>query len=164
MARWLHRAVAEPVARYAGAITLSLSQDVAGCIALDNGAVTLRRILLPIDQVPHLQAAVDAAIGLAHTLGCPEVACTLVYVGATGNMPTVDEPCHAGWIWDRRVRRGEVGEQILDVSTAGAADLIVLTTQDTWVFSMPSTGVPPNPSCVAPGVLSWPFRPFRREV
>ena len=62
-------------------------------------------------------------------LGCPEVAFTLVYVGATGGMPAVDEPRHAGWTWDRTVRRGEVVEQILDVGTAGAADLIVLTTQ-----------------------------------
>ena len=43
MARWLHRAVAEPVARYAGAMTLFLPQDVAGFIALDNGTVTLQR-------------------------------------------------------------------------------------------------------------------------
>src|SRR4029453_15315242 len=39
MARWLHRAVAEPVARYAGAMTLFLPHDVVGFIALDNGAV-----------------------------------------------------------------------------------------------------------------------------
>ena len=129
MARWLHRAVAEPVARYAGAMTLFLPQDVVGFIALDNGAVTLQRILIPIDQVPHPQTAVDAAAGLARTLGCPEVSFTLVHVGATGEMPAVDEPRHAGWTWDRTVRRGEVVEQILDVGTAGAADLIVLTTQ-----------------------------------
>ena len=41
----------------------------------------------------------------------------------------MDEPRHAGWTWDRTVRRGEVVEQILAVGTAGAADLIVLTTQ-----------------------------------
>ena len=129
MARWLHRAVAEPVARYAGAMTLFLPQDVVGFIALDNGAVTLQRILIPIDQVPHPQTAVDAAAGLARTLGCPEVSFTLMHVGATGEMPAVDEPRHVGWTWDRTVRRGEVVEQILDVGTAGAADLIVLTTQ-----------------------------------
>jgi len=102
----MHRAVAEPVARYAGAMPLFLPQDVAGFIALDNGAVTLRRILIPIDQVPYPHAAVNAAAGLTRTLGCPEVACTLLHVGATGNMPTVDEPRHAGWTWDRTVRRG----------------------------------------------------------
>ena len=129
LVRWLHRAVAEPVARYAGAITLFLSQDVAGCIALDNGTVTLRRILIPMAQVPRPHAAVEVAAGLARTLGCPEVAFTLVHVGAPGEMPAVHEPRHAGWTWDRVVRRGDVVEQILDVSTAGAADLMVLTPQ-----------------------------------
>ena len=41
MARWLHRAVAEPVARYAGAMTLFLPQGAAGFIALDNGTVAV---------------------------------------------------------------------------------------------------------------------------
>ena len=36
---------------------------------------------------------------------------------------------HAGWTWDRVVRRGEVVEQMLDVGTACSADFIVLTTQ-----------------------------------
>src|SRR5262249_25227596 len=107
----------------------SLPQDVAGFIALDNGAVTLRRVLIPIDQVPRPHAAVEVAPGLARTLGCPEVACTLVHVGAPGEMPAVHEPRHAGWPWDRVVRRGEVVEQMLDVGTACSADLIILTTQ-----------------------------------
>jgi nucleotide-binding universal stress UspA family protein len=129
MARWLHRAVAEPVARRAGTMTLFIPQVVAGFIALDDGAVTLRRMLIPIDQVPHPQAAVAVAAGLARTLGRHEVAFTLVHVGATEDMPAVHEPHHEGWTWDRTVRRGDVIEQILDVGTACAADLIVLTTQ-----------------------------------
>jgi nucleotide-binding universal stress UspA family protein len=129
MARWLHRAVAEPVARRAGTMTLFIPQDVEGFIALDDGAVTLRRMLIPLDKVPRPQAALDVAAGLARIFGCHEVSFMLVYVGATGDMPAVHEPRHAGWTWDRTVRRGDVVEQILDVGTAGAADLIVLTTQ-----------------------------------
>jgi Universal stress protein family len=60
---------------------------------------------------------------------CHEVSCTLVYVGATGDMPAVHEPRQERWTWDRTVRHGDVVEQILDVGTACAADLIVLTTQ-----------------------------------
>jgi nucleotide-binding universal stress UspA family protein len=127
--RWLHRSIAEPVARRAGAMTLFLPQDAAGFIALDNGAVTLRRILIPIDQVPRPQPAVDVAARLAHSLGCPEIAFTLVHVGSAGEVPAVQEPRDAGWTWDRTVRRGNVVEQILDVCTATAPDLIVLTTQ-----------------------------------
>ena len=129
LARWLHRAVAEPVARHAGTMTLFMPQDVEGFIALDDGAVRLRRILIPIDHVPRSHAAVEAAAGIALVLGCHEVSFTLVHVGTTGEMPAVHEPHQEGWTWDRTVRRGDVVEQILDVSTACAADLIVLTTQ-----------------------------------
>jgi nucleotide-binding universal stress UspA family protein len=106
MARWLHRAVAEPVARREEALTLFRPQDVAGFIALGDGAVTLRRILIPIDQVPRPQAAVDVAAGLARTMDCTTVTFTLVHVGAAGEMPAVHEPRHAGWTWDRTVRHG----------------------------------------------------------
>ena len=129
IARWLHRAIAAPVARRARTMTLFLPQGVSGFIALEDGAVTLRRILIPMDHVPRPHAAVEAAAGLALVLGCPEVSFTLMHVGATGEMPVVHEPRHLGWTWDRTVRRGEVVEQILDVGTACAADLIVLTTQ-----------------------------------
>jgi nucleotide-binding universal stress UspA family protein len=129
MARWLHRAVAEPVVRHAKTLTLFLPPDVAGFIALDDGEVTLRRILIPMAQVQRPHAAVEVAAGLARLLGCPEVAFTLMHVGATGEMPVVHEPRHAGWTWDRTVRRGEVVEEILDVGMTCTADLIVLTTQ-----------------------------------
>ena len=71
LTRWLHRSIAEPVARRAGAMTLFLPQDVTGFIALDNGAVTLRRILIPIDQVPRPQPQCMWRPGLAHTLAAP---------------------------------------------------------------------------------------------
>jgi len=134
VARWVHQAVAEPMARRARTMTLFVPQGVTGFVALDTGAVTLRRILIPIDTRPRPQAAVEAAAGLARVLGCHEVAFTLVHVGATGEMPAVHEPrqagwAHVGWTWDRTVRRGDVVEQILAVGTACAADLIVLATQ-----------------------------------
>lgn len=132
--RWMHQVVAEPMARRARTMTLFIPQGVNGFIALDDGAVTLRRMLIPIDAVPRPQTAVNAAAGLARVLGCHEVAFTLVHVGTPGTMPVVHEPYQAGWAqtawtWDRTVRRGGVVEQILDVSTAGSADLIVLATQ-----------------------------------
>jgi nucleotide-binding universal stress UspA family protein len=129
IARWMHRGIAEPVARHAGTMTLFIPPDVAGFIALADGAVTLQRILIPIAPVPRPQAAVDVAAGLARTLSCYRVAFTLVYVGASEDMPEVHEPHQEGWTWERTVRHGGVVEQILDVGTACAADLIVLTTE-----------------------------------
>src|SRR5438552_9094013 len=79
MARWLHRAVAEPVARRAETMTLFLPQGTAGFIGLEDGAVRLRRILIPMAQVSRPQAAVHVAAGLARTPGCHEVAFTLLH-------------------------------------------------------------------------------------
>jgi nucleotide-binding universal stress UspA family protein len=129
LARWLHKAVAEPIARRSKTMTLFVPQGVEGFVALNNGAVTLRRILIPIDQVPCPQAAVEAAAGLAFALGCSEVAFTLVHIGAVEEMPEVYEPHQQGWTWDRVIRQGGVVEQILEIGTACSADLIVLTTQ-----------------------------------
>jgi nucleotide-binding universal stress UspA family protein len=50
-------------------------------------------------------------------------------VGAEGDQPMVQIPQQDGWTWDTVVRQGNVVEQILDVATACAADLIVMTTQ-----------------------------------
>lgn len=51
LARWMHKAVAEPIARHAGEMTLFVPCGVAGFVSLDNGALTLRRIVIPVDTV-----------------------------------------------------------------------------------------------------------------
>ncbi|HEY7490135.1 MAG TPA: universal stress protein [Candidatus Tectomicrobia bacterium] len=129
LARWWHRAVAEPVARRSATMTLFVPYGAPGFVSLANGTVTLQRILIPIDTVPRPQAAVEAAAGLARVLGCDAVSFTLVHIGAAGDMPAVHAPHHERWVWDRAIRHGNVVEQILDMEAVSAADLIVLTTQ-----------------------------------
>ena len=99
----------------------------------------------------------------ARALDCHEISFALVHVGATGDVPAVHEYHQAGWTWDRTVRRGDVVEQILDVGTACAANLIVLTTQGHHGFSMRSVGIPQSVSCAAHGVLYWLFLPTRQR-
>jgi nucleotide-binding universal stress UspA family protein len=110
-------------------MTLFVPHGVDGFVSLADGAVTLRRILIPVDTMPPPHAAVTAATGLAQVLGGDEVSFTLVHVGTMDDMPVVPTPHHPGWTWDRVIRQGHVVEQILDVGTANATDLIVLTTQ-----------------------------------
>ena len=52
LARWLSKAVAEPLARRSGAMTLFIPQSGRGFISPDDGTVTLERILIPIDHDP----------------------------------------------------------------------------------------------------------------
>lgn len=129
LARWMHKAVAAPIARHSGEMTLFVPCGAAGFVSLDNGALTLQRIVIPIDTVPRPQPAVDAAFALAGALGCAVASFTLVYIGDDEKMPIVHVPEQEGWTWERTVRRGDVVEQILQVATECSADLIVMTTQ-----------------------------------
>ena len=129
LARWMHKAVAEPIARHAGEMTLFVPCGVTGFVSLETGALTLRRIVIPIDAVPPPQPAVNAASALASALGCPETSFTVVYVGDDEKMPKVHMPEQEGWTWEKTIRHGEVVEQILQVGAERSADLIVMSTQ-----------------------------------
>ena len=129
LARWMHKAAAQPIARHAGELTLFVPGGVAGFVSLETGALTLGRIVIPLDTVPRPQPAVAAAFALAGALGCAAAAFTLVHVGDKEEMPTVHLPERDGWTWEQTVRHGEVVEQILQVAAERSADLIVMTTQ-----------------------------------
>ena len=89
--RWLHREVAQRVARARSLTTLFLSHGVGGFISPTTGKVTLSRVLVPVDWIPSPQAAVDAASELATTLDCAELQLTLLHVSRDDSeMPAVD--------------------------------------------------------------------------
>lgn len=129
LSRWTHRAVAEPIARRAKTMTLFVPHGVDGFISLADSSVSLEHVLIPVDAAPHPQAAVDVAVQLAQTLEVNDVTFTLVYVGAEGDMPAVQQTDQPGWTWERAVRQGAVVEQILDAANTCSADLIVLATE-----------------------------------
>ena len=128
--RWLHKPVAEPLARRARALTLFVPSYGHGFIAPADGAVTLKRILIPVDHTPDAQAAVEEAFFLAEGLACDEVEFKLLHVGDTERgMPTLLLPHHAGFKWNERLLDGAPVETILREATWWEPDLIVLTTQ-----------------------------------
>ncbi len=129
MARWWHKAVAEPIARKSRTMTLFIPHGVSGFVALEDGHVTLQNVLLPVDRVPPPHDAIAFAADLTRALGAEQVAFTLLYVGAEGDQPMMQLPSQDGCTWDTVVRQGNVVEQILDVATTCAADLIIMTTQ-----------------------------------
>lgn len=129
LARWLHRAIAEPVARHRREMTLFVPHGVKRFISLENGMLTLQRIVIPIDTVPHPQSAINAACALAGALNCTAVSFTLVHIGKKADMPAVQLPEQEGWEWETIVRRGDVVEQLLHLAAERSADLMVMTTQ-----------------------------------
>ena len=125
--RWLHGSVAEPVARAAHAMTLFIPHGARGCVAPESGAVTLRRILMPIDRRPAPGRALTAAAQTASLLAGAPVALELLYIGEAGDMPDLPVDQAAWASVERTVRSGDVVGQIL--AAAAAADLIVMATE-----------------------------------
>ena len=131
LGRWLHREVAEPLARKSRAMTLFVPHEGKGFISLESGAVTLRRILIPVDHEPSAQTALEEAFSLAAGLECPAVEFRLLHVGAGADneMPTLDLPQRKDWKWEERVVQGNVVDQILQEDEDWSPDLMVLATQ-----------------------------------
>lgn len=126
--RWLHKAVAEPLARRSGAMTLFLPRAGTGFISLHDGAVTLSKILIPIDHDPAPQAALEKALLLARGLGCVAGALRLLHVGSPRSAPVIDPSGQPGWSYEVIVRQGDVLEEILRVEHDWQPELIVLAT------------------------------------
>jgi nucleotide-binding universal stress UspA family protein len=127
--RWLHQAVAEPLARESGALTLFVPAHVAGFVSLETGDVLLRRVLVPIDRTPAPEPAVNGAVALAAALGATEVRFQLLHIGDAATAPDVSVTERPGWTWEPIVRSGDPVEEILRASADGEADLIVMTTE-----------------------------------
>jgi nucleotide-binding universal stress UspA family protein len=127
--RWLHKAVAEPLARRSGAMTLFVPREGRGFVSLQDGSVALKRILIPIDHDPHPQIALNKALLLAQGLECVVGECLLVHVGSRRIAPVVDLPHRSGWSYEITVRHGHVVDEILKTERGWRPDLMVLATQ-----------------------------------
>lgn len=127
--RWLHGSVAEPVARAARTHTLFIPHGARGFVAPETGAVTLRRILVPVDRRPAPAHALDAASQMARLLAGGPVALELLYVGEAGDMPSLEVDEGFWSTTERTIRSGDVVEQIVAAAEDGAADLIVMATE-----------------------------------
>jgi nucleotide-binding universal stress UspA family protein len=125
LSRLFRGSVAGRVARAAGARALFVPKSGKGFITPETGALSLRRMLVPIAARPNPAAAIDAATRLADTFGDPPVAITLLHVG--GQVPPVDLPESERWTWHPLVRPGDPVERILEAARELDSDLIVMT-------------------------------------
>ncbi len=129
LSRWLHRAVAEPLARRSRAMTLFVPSHGKGFIAPADGAVRLKRVLIPVAHTPDGQAAVEEAFFLAEGLGSPEVEFKLLHVGTDRGMPTLFLPHNPRYRWKERLASGDVVEVIEREAALWEPDLMVFTTE-----------------------------------
>jgi nucleotide-binding universal stress UspA family protein len=129
--RWLHKAVAEPLARRSGAMTLFVPRKGRGFVSLKDGSLALKKILIPIDHDPNPQAALDKALLLVRGLDCVVGEFLLIHVGSRSRKaaPQVHLPSVSGWSFETIVRHGHVVEEILTTERGWHPDLMVLATQ-----------------------------------
>jgi nucleotide-binding universal stress UspA family protein len=127
--RWLHKAVAEPLARRSGAMTLFVPQDGRGFVSISDGTVALKKILIPFDHNPHAQTALSKASLLARGLDCGMGEFRLIHVGQRETAPVIAPPHSPGWSHDTLIRQGDVIDEIVKTEREWHPDLMVLATQ-----------------------------------
>jgi nucleotide-binding universal stress UspA family protein len=127
--RWLHRSVAEPVAREAPVPVLFLPDGAQGFVDAETGRVELKSVLLPIDDDPRPDAAIDEAGALVGMLGAADCKLHLLHVGDAARAPAAQVPEGRFAGVETITRQGGIVDSIVDVAAEQDADLIVMATQ-----------------------------------
>jgi nucleotide-binding universal stress UspA family protein len=126
--RWLGKSVGKPIARSAGQMTLFIPHGVEGFVSRQDGAISLRNILIPITIKPRPQPSVESAARLIRNLQLAPGTVTLLHVGTTAKMPSLKLPIDTDWTWNRVAKVGEPADVILQTAMELRTDLIIMTT------------------------------------
>jgi nucleotide-binding universal stress UspA family protein len=127
--RWLHGSTAEPVARAADTTTLFIPRGARGFVAPENGAVSLRRVLIPVDRRPRPTYALRSAWEITRLLGAEGPILQLLHVGSATDPAAVEVDPNTWPTVEHAVRNGDVVEQILAAASEGQADMIAMATE-----------------------------------
>ncbi len=128
LARWSEPSVAGEIAQHAGEIALFVPEGSHGFVSPRTGALTLRRILVPVDRVPSPEPAVDAAAAMASLAGREPVTIRLLHVGS-GPVPGHRGPERENWVWEERSRDGSPVDGLVAAMQDWSPDLVVMTTE-----------------------------------
>lgn len=127
LARWFKKSIAEPIARRASGISLFIPYGVSGFVSLENGDISLKNILAPVDGGPRAQPVIEAAHRMAVALGLEDITLTVVYTGQDGGLPALALPRKEGWTWNDTALQGNPAGGVLEAARKTAADMIVMT-------------------------------------
>jgi nucleotide-binding universal stress UspA family protein len=125
---WFSRSTAESIAGASRTATLFVPASAErGLVSLENGAYTLRSILVPIDRQPDAGMGIELATRAAEIFGEESVRITLLHVGSEGApWPSVADG--SGWVFAKEQHTGPVVEEILNAAERVNADVIVMPT------------------------------------
>lgn len=126
--RWIQPSVSERLARLSKTTTLFVPQGARRFVSAEDGAVHLRRILIPITTEPDPQAAVGAACALARTLSREAVRVDLLHVGEEGASPFPLPATDRQITFHSLVRTGDIVNEISAAARQLQVDLIAMST------------------------------------
>jgi nucleotide-binding universal stress UspA family protein len=127
--RWLRPSFAERLTRRSKTKTLFVPDNARGFVSLQDGALTLKRILIPVDGEPSPQPAIVYAARAAELMGTQPVEIILFHVGVAMDIPHLAPPETSACHWQTVTRQGQVAEEIIRAAREYRADLIAMTTQ-----------------------------------
>ena len=109
------------IARDSGTITLFLPRRGAGFVSPDTGAVSLQRVLVPVDHCPAPRAAAEAVDALLKGLGCPGGTVRTLHIRRGAR----DAACAGAgpggeWRWEMKARPGDPVDEIVAAASAWA--------------------------------------------
>lgn len=123
---WLHRSTAQPLARQALLPTLFVPDHARGFVSTQDGNLSLKRLLMPIDHSPSPRRALADAFEILKRLGDAEPELSLMHVGE--KRPFIEFPDHFHWQHQFLTVRGDTVESILETCHSIDPDLIVMAT------------------------------------
>lgn len=127
--RWLEPSISEHLGRNASTITLFVPEGAHGFVASETGAVSLKRVLLPVDRTPEPQLAVETAGILLEALGAGDALIDVLHIGGKDTMPAIRPPRDWQGRFKMTARRGNPVDEILVEQNGGRADLIIMATE-----------------------------------
>ena len=127
--RWLNPSLAEPISRKAHIPTLFVPQGSKCFVSPDNGNITVKNILVPIDHKPNCQQSIDTAVAFLHKFGSPNANIHVFHVWEEGAMP--DYEISGKINYDSRCKplTTTVSKDILVESSIIDADVLIMPTQ-----------------------------------
>jgi nucleotide-binding universal stress UspA family protein len=118
------RSVAEPISRLSERATLFIPAHVQGFVSPLNGQLSVRRILVPVDDHPGSGKAIETAILFISSYCDAPAEIVRLFVGRESEAPQSDVPeeFSGGYI----KIKGNVAETIVETANRIKADLIVI--------------------------------------
>jgi nucleotide-binding universal stress UspA family protein len=127
--RWIRPSTAEAIARNARTTALIVPRSARGFVSPEDGSLSIRRILVPVDRHPDPAAAIFHAAKLSAISATKPVEAVALHVGSAGSPPGVDFPRSESCVWSQISGSGDVVRVIVREAEERSADLIVMTTE-----------------------------------